>query len=95
MLSSFLGFLCKIVMQVPSLEHNNEVKGVSLDLIKCIDSHFDGLSFLPHVRFRALSISRGPSLKYIIVVQTVNHRILQRKNLRRSCFPALVHSANP
>jgi hypothetical protein len=25
----------------------------------------------------------------------VNHRILQRKNLRRSCFPALVHSANP
>ena len=45
-------------MQVPSLEHNNEVKGVSLDLIKCIDSHFDGLSFFPHVRFRALSISR-------------------------------------
>jgi glutathione S-transferase len=57
-LSSFLGCLCKIVMQVPSLEHNNEVKGVSLDLIKCIDSHFDGLSFFPHVRFRALSISR-------------------------------------
>ncbi|KAL9351586.1 hypothetical protein Peur_054266 [Populus x canadensis] len=35
-------------IKVPSLEHNNEVKGVSLDLIKCIDSHFDGLSFLPH-----------------------------------------------
>ncbi|KAI5575153.1 hypothetical protein POPTR_010G214800v4 [Populus trichocarpa] len=35
-------------IKVPSLEHNNEVKGVSLDLIKCIDSHFDGLSFFPH-----------------------------------------------
>ncbi|KAG6765281.1 hypothetical protein POTOM_029308 [Populus tomentosa] len=33
--------------KVPSLEHNNEVKGESLDLIKYIDSHFDGPSLFP------------------------------------------------
>ncbi|GJN31100.1 hypothetical protein PR202_gb19457 [Eleusine coracana subsp. coracana] len=33
--------------QVPSLEHNNEVKGESLDLIKYIDSNFDGPALLP------------------------------------------------
>lgn len=44
-------------MQVPSLEHNNEVKGESLDLIKYIDSHFDGPSLFPDVRFRLSSIS--------------------------------------
>ncbi|KAK3151264.1 hypothetical protein QOZ80_3AG0243740 [Eleusine coracana subsp. coracana] len=32
---------------VPSLEHNNEVKGESLDLIKYIDSNFDGPALLP------------------------------------------------
>ncbi|XP_010253425.1 PREDICTED: glutathione S-transferase L3-like [Nelumbo nucifera] len=30
------------VNKVPSLEHNNEVRGESLDLIKYIDSHFGG-----------------------------------------------------
>ncbi|KAF5733793.1 glutathione S-transferase L3-like isoform X1 [Tripterygium wilfordii] len=30
--------------KVPALEHNNEVKGESLDLIKYIDSHFEGPS---------------------------------------------------
>ncbi|KAI4351204.1 hypothetical protein L6164_005583 [Bauhinia variegata] len=33
--------------KVPSLEHNNEVKGESLDLIKYIDSHFEGPSLFP------------------------------------------------
>ncbi|PON91521.1 S-crystallin [Trema orientale] len=33
--------------KVPSLEHNNEVIGESLDLIKYLDSHFEGPSLLP------------------------------------------------
>uniref|UniRef100_A0ACD5WZ44 Uncharacterized protein n=1 Tax=Avena sativa TaxID=4498 RepID=A0ACD5WZ44_AVESA len=33
--------------KVPSLEHNNQVKGESLDLVKYIDSNFDGPAFLP------------------------------------------------
>ncbi|KMT17564.1 hypothetical protein BVRB_2g036650 isoform A [Beta vulgaris subsp. vulgaris] len=33
--------------QVPSLEYNNEVRGESLDLIKFIDSHFEGPSLFP------------------------------------------------
>ncbi|XP_044461477.1 glutathione S-transferase L3-like [Mangifera indica] len=33
--------------KVPSLEHNNEVKGESLDLIKYIESHFEGPSLFP------------------------------------------------
>ncbi|KNA04929.1 hypothetical protein SOVF_195110 [Spinacia oleracea] len=33
--------------KVPSLEHNNEVRGESLDLIKFIDSHFEGPSLFP------------------------------------------------
>ncbi|XP_050209481.1 protein IN2-1 homolog B isoform X2 [Mercurialis annua] len=33
--------------KVPSLEHNNEVKGESMDLIKYIDSNFNGPSLSP------------------------------------------------
>ncbi|XP_061348563.1 protein IN2-1 homolog B-like isoform X1 [Gastrolobium bilobum] len=33
--------------KVPSLEHNDEVRGESLDLIKYIDSHFEGPSLFP------------------------------------------------
>ncbi|XP_072984888.1 protein IN2-1 homolog B-like isoform X1 [Typha latifolia] len=33
--------------KVPALEHNNEVKGESLDLIKYIDSNFEGPVLLP------------------------------------------------
>ncbi|XP_057981829.1 glutathione S-transferase L3 [Malania oleifera] len=33
--------------KVPSLEHNNQVKGESLDLIKYIDSNFEGPSLFP------------------------------------------------
>ncbi|XP_062092804.1 protein IN2-1 homolog B-like isoform X2 [Humulus lupulus] len=33
--------------KVPALEHNNEVIGESLDLIKYLDSHFEGPSLLP------------------------------------------------
>ncbi|MCI05183.1 glutathione S-transferase L2 chloroplastic-like, partial [Trifolium medium] len=35
--------------KVPSLEHNNEVRGESLDLIKYIDTHFEGPSLFPNV----------------------------------------------
>ncbi|GMP77564.1 hypothetical protein CsSME_00033803 [Camellia sinensis var. sinensis] len=34
--------------KVPSLEHNNEVKGESLDLVKYIDSNFEGPSLFPN-----------------------------------------------
>ncbi|XP_028072441.1 glutathione S-transferase L3-like isoform X2 [Camellia sinensis] len=34
--------------KVPSLEHNNEVKGESLDLVKYIDSNFQGPSLFPN-----------------------------------------------
>jgi glutathione S-transferase len=33
--------------KVPALEHNNEVRGESLDLIKYLDEHFDGPSLYP------------------------------------------------
>ncbi|XP_068669498.1 protein IN2-1 homolog B-like isoform X2 [Aristolochia californica] len=33
--------------KVPSLEHNNEVRGESLDLIKYINENFEGLPLLP------------------------------------------------
>ncbi|XP_074296198.1 glutathione S-transferase L2, chloroplastic-like isoform X2 [Silene latifolia] len=35
--------------KVPALEHNNEVRGESLDLIKFIDRNFEGPSLLPDV----------------------------------------------
>ncbi|XP_022956500.1 protein IN2-1 homolog B isoform X2 [Cucurbita moschata] len=36
--------------KVPALEHNNEVKGESLDLIRYIDSNFEGPSLFPEGR---------------------------------------------
>ncbi|CAL5430180.1 unnamed protein product [Camellia sinensis] len=33
--------------KVPSLEHNNEIRGVSLDLLKYIDSYFEGPALHP------------------------------------------------
>ncbi|KAJ3682793.1 hypothetical protein LUZ60_013020 [Juncus effusus] len=33
--------------KVPSLEHNNQVKGESLDLLKYINEHFEGPNLLP------------------------------------------------
>ncbi|KAM0921871.1 hypothetical protein ACQ4PT_006568 [Festuca glaucescens] len=33
--------------KLPALEHNNQVKGESLDLVKYIDSNFDGPALLP------------------------------------------------
>lgn len=44
-------------VQVPSLEHNNEVKGESLDLIKYIDTHFEGPSLYPSVRYFIFSFT--------------------------------------
>lgn len=35
---------------MPSLEHNNEVKGESLDLIRYIDDNFEGPPLFPDVR---------------------------------------------
>ena len=43
--------------QVPSLEHNNEIRGESLDLIKYIDSNFDGPALLPEVRLIIHSVT--------------------------------------
>ncbi|XP_059626705.1 glutathione S-transferase L3-like [Cornus florida] len=34
--------------KVPALEHNNEVRGESLDLMKYIDSHFEGPALYPN-----------------------------------------------
>ncbi|KAK9748570.1 hypothetical protein RND81_02G067500 [Saponaria officinalis] len=33
--------------KVPALEHNNEVKGESLDLLKYLDTHFEGPALFP------------------------------------------------
>ena len=44
-----------ISTQVPALEHNNEIIAESLDLIKYLDTHFEGPSLLPDVRFRWIS----------------------------------------
>lgn len=38
-------------IQVPALEHNNEVRGESLDLLKYVDSNFEGPPLLPDVRY--------------------------------------------
>lgn len=38
-----------LYMQVPALEHNNRVIGESLDLIKYIDTNFEGPSLTPDV----------------------------------------------
>jgi hypothetical protein len=35
---------------VPPLEHNNDIRGESLDLIKYIDRNFDGPALLLEVR---------------------------------------------
>ncbi|KAL9244032.1 hypothetical protein vseg_017849 [Gypsophila vaccaria] len=34
--------------KVPALEHNNEVKGESLDLLKYLDTHFEGPALFPN-----------------------------------------------
>lgn len=36
--------------QVPSLEHNGKIIGESIDLIKYVDSNFEGPSLVPNVR---------------------------------------------
>ncbi|KAL6645780.1 hypothetical protein ACP70R_017388 [Stipagrostis hirtigluma subsp. patula] len=47
---------------VPSLEHKNEIKGESLDLIKYIDSNFDGPALLPE-GFHKEAVCRKDSTK--------------------------------
>ncbi|GMP50579.1 hypothetical protein CsSME_00017137 [Camellia sinensis var. sinensis] len=48
--------------KVPSLEHNNKVIGESLDLLKYIDSNFEGPSLLPNVRCEDVFVPPPPSL---------------------------------
>ena len=45
---------CVVGLKVPALEHNNAVKGESLDLIKYINDNFQGPSLYPDVRFSNL-----------------------------------------
>ena len=91
----FFLFCCSLyefTTQVPSLEHNNEVRGESLDLIKYIDSHFEGPSLFPHVRFgdkTLLFIYQQPFVKFLY---TLNCRIQTRKNLQKSCCPTVTRS---
>nr|GMD38263.1 glutathione S-transferase L3-like isoform X1 [Ipomoea batatas] len=49
--------------KVPALEHNNKIIGESLDLVKYIDSNFEGPSLLPNVTLKILLIVL--SLSYI------------------------------
>ncbi|EOY18456.1 Glutathione S-transferase family protein isoform 6 [Theobroma cacao] len=51
--------------KVPALEHNNEVKGESLELIKYIDSHFEGPSLFPDVKSQKFLISCFSLFSYI------------------------------
>lgn len=72
---------------MPSLEHNNEVKGESLDLIRYIDSHFEGPSLFPDVRFREYLVNECWLLYVIQMLTPCRFRILGRKSLETSCCP--------
>lgn len=39
----------QLSVQVPSIEHNGKVTGESLDVLKYLDSHFDGPKLEPTV----------------------------------------------
>uniref|UniRef100_A0A0D3FH11 GST N-terminal domain-containing protein n=1 Tax=Oryza barthii TaxID=65489 RepID=A0A0D3FH11_9ORYZ len=45
---------------VPSLEHNGKIMGESLDLIKYIDSHFEGPALLPEIEAALSKFGDGP-----------------------------------
>lgn len=79
--------------QVPALEHNNEVRGESLDLIKYIDSNFEGPSLSPDVRVKdSITCFQSFVFLHIFNACSVIHRIPPRKNFQKSCFPTLAHS---
>lgn len=52
--------------QVPSLEHNNQVKGESLDLIKYIDEYFEGPKLFPDVKEDGIVIFQKFWYKFVL-----------------------------
>lgn len=79
--------------QVPSLEYNNEVRGESLDLIKFIDSHFEGPSLFPSVCFRSYSLAWFCNyFLYFSIANASSCRILQSRTLLVYSFLMLVPS---
>ena len=65
---------------MPSLEHNNEIRGESLDLIRYIDSNFDGPALLPEVRLlirchlqcsEALASRNNSVVSYCLILEDV------------------------
>lgn len=84
---------------MPALEHNGKIVGESLDLIKYVDSNFEGPSLLPDVRCAEfivaidkkllshhLTSSNAMLCKYC--------RILRKESLLKNCFPTLIHSTS-
>ncbi|CAK9166981.1 unnamed protein product [Ilex paraguariensis] len=47
MIFPWCSFLTFPFLQVPALEHENKIIGESLDIIKYVDSHFEGPALLP------------------------------------------------
>lgn len=83
-------------MQVPALEHNGKVIGESLDLIKYVDSNFDGPSLYPEVR-----PCFGSTYTYLMLWSLFHvllwnlfflcvSRILQRESLVKACWNILI-----
>lgn len=52
---------------MPALEHNNQVLGESLDVVKYIDSNFEGPALLPDVRCHFLIVYLVFAYVYIYV----------------------------
>ncbi|KAK6929242.1 hypothetical protein RJ641_005447, partial [Dillenia turbinata] len=61
--------------KVPSLEHNNEVKGESLDLIKYLDSEFEGPKLLPDVRLQGYFAIALKALIFDLSKRTANWKM--------------------
>lgn len=72
------------LFQVPSLEHNNEVKGESLDLLKYIDEQFEGPKILPEVMFCVRKFYYLRRFPKINVHSSLLHGRNCRMQLRRS-----------
>ena len=79
---------------MPSLEHNNQVKGESLDLVKYFDSNFEGPSLLPEVHKIAINVALEKKRCFSGLLTSglwILHRILQRSSSLRSCLHILMH----
>ncbi|XP_058109940.1 protein IN2-1 homolog B-like [Magnolia sinica] len=75
--------------EVPSLEHNNEVKGESLDLVKYIDINFEGPALLPDDP--AKKEFAEELLSYSDTFNSVNFRSLPPKGLSDEVGAAYDH----